>query len=69
MSVFPARRPVHGSRSFARVVEAGRGKEDRLAQGSYRALREQEERARLEENRERMKQEGAGDSYLPDFLR
>ena len=48
--------------SVAIVVEAGPGKEDRLASGSYRALRERERQTRTPAA-------GADDSYLPDFLR
>ena len=49
------------------VIEAGEGKEDRLMQGSYIALRESEtqERAKLRQQQE----PGAGDGYLPDFLK
>lgn len=48
-------------------VEAGEGKEDRLIRGSYTRLREQE-RARREGQQERLRPDGAADSYLPDFL-
>lgn len=48
------------------IVEAGPGKEDRLAHGSYRALR-QHEREKKEEQRKKEQKKG-GDSYLPDFL-
>lgn len=49
-------------RSSAIIIEAGPGKEDRLASGSYRLLREQE-RASQSPTAEGM------DSYLPDFLK
>jgi ferredoxin len=45
-------------------VDAGPGKEDRISHGSYRALREQERKARAAEQAP-----AAGDSYLPDFLK
>jgi ferredoxin len=48
--------------SVAIVVEAGPGKEDRLASGSYLALREQERRTKAAAP-------AAEDAYLPDFLR
>jgi ferredoxin len=48
--------------SVAIVVEAGPGKEDRIATGSYRALREEEQKQRAPEP-------AAADAYLPDFLR
>ncbi len=49
------------------VIEAGEGKEDRLMQGSYIALREAEaqDRAKLRQQQE----PAAGDGYLPDFLK
>jgi len=50
------------------VVIAGPGNEDRLSHGSYLALREAERRQR-EEERKGLQLKGAGDSYLPDFLR
>ncbi len=50
------------------VVEAGEGKEDRLIHGSYRALREAEQRERQLEQQKRQQESGTGDSYLPDFL-
>jgi len=43
--------------------------EDRLMQGSYLALREEEERKRQEEQRKLQEQSGDGNSYLPDFIK
>ncbi len=48
--------------SSAIVVEAGPGKEDRMASGSYLALREQE-------RKQNVPAPGAADSYLPSFLK
>lgn len=48
--------------SSAIVVEAGPGKEDRMATGSYLVLREQERKRSLPAS-------GAADSYLPSFLK
>ena len=48
--------------SSAIVVEAGPGKEDRMASGSYLALREQE-------RKQNVPVPGAADSYLPSFLK
>jgi ferredoxin len=56
-------------RDTAIRVEAGDGREDRLAKGSYVALREQEGRRRQAELGKRMREEGATDEYLPDFLK
>ena len=51
-------------------VVAGPGKEDRLMKGSYCALREKEQKKKAEELRKLQKQSsGAGDTYLPDFLK
>lgn len=50
------------------IVEAGEGKEDRLMSGSYLALREAEQRKRLEASRQNEAESG-GDAYLPDFLK
>jgi len=50
-------------------VRAGEGMEDRLMQGSYLALREEEERKRQEEQRKLQEQSGDGNSYLPDFIK
>jgi NAD-dependent dihydropyrimidine dehydrogenase PreA subunit len=50
-------------------VVAGPGKEDRLMSGSYRALREAERREREAERQKREGAPGAGDSYLPGFLK
>jgi ferredoxin len=47
------------------IIRAGEGKEDRLASGSYLALRAAEEQSRAEQK----KQTGGGESYLPDFLK
>jgi ferredoxin len=48
------------------VIEAGEGKEDRIAAGSYRERRAAEERAR----QERMRRAGPPDGgYLPDELK
>jgi len=49
------------------VVRAGRGKEDRLAQGSYLELRRAEERRRRRQQQQRLDDTGGG-AYLPDFL-
>jgi ferredoxin len=43
--------------------------QDRLHSGSYRALREAEERTRQAEMQQRLQDSGAGDGYLPDFLK
>ena len=48
--------------SSAIVVEAGPGKEDRMATGSYRALRKRE-------NQTKSSASEANESYLPDFLK
>ncbi|MCX5674492.1 MAG: 4Fe-4S binding protein [Planctomycetota bacterium] len=50
-------------------VAAGPGKEDRLMTGSYLALREAERRDREAQRQKREGAPGAGDSYLPDFLK
>ncbi|NQT17301.1 MAG: 4Fe-4S binding protein [Planctomycetes bacterium] len=50
-------------------VEAGPGKEDRLLRGSYVALRDEEQRKREEERRKLLGESGAGEDYLPDFLK
>jgi ferredoxin len=52
--------------SAIRVV-AGPGREDRMAAGSYRALREAERAAREEGLRAREREAGGGE-YFPDFL-
>jgi coenzyme F420-reducing hydrogenase gamma subunit len=49
------------------VVEAGEGKEDRLAEGSYVALRERERQERERRKRELL-DPGAEGGYLPGFL-
>jgi NAD-dependent dihydropyrimidine dehydrogenase PreA subunit len=49
-------------------VEAGEGKEDRLMRGSYRALRQAEQRKREEAQRKLRETNGTGAGYLPDFL-
>lgn len=46
------------------VIEAGPGKEDRLMDGSYRELRDEEQRAR-----EAQQPSTPAPDYLPDFLR
>jgi ferredoxin len=51
------------------VVEAGEGKEDRLMQGSYVALREEGERRRQQEQRKLLEESGTEEGYLPDFLK
>jgi ferredoxin len=51
------------------VVQAGEGREDRLRYGSYIALRAAEQRQREREQSTYLKDEDAGDSYLPDFLK
>ena len=48
-------------------VEAGEGREDRIARGSYRALRAAERQAREEE--ERRTGTSGDQEYLPDFLK
>jgi len=47
-------------------IEAGEGKEDRLMDGSYVALRRQVERQR-QQQRQRFHQRGGSSEYLPDF--
>jgi len=49
------------------LVEAGQGKEDRLLEGSYVRLRE-EERRRRKERREQLQPDGDSEMFLPDFL-
>jgi ferredoxin len=51
------------------AVVAGPGKEDRMMTGSYLALRQAERRKRAEEQQGLLEQQGATDTYLPDFLR
>ncbi|MCH5374384.1 MAG: hypothetical protein JJ992_10425, partial [Planctomycetes bacterium] len=50
------------------VVKAGDGNEDRLIDGSYRALRDAEQRDRQLEQQKRLDEAGIENSYLPDFL-
>jgi NAD-dependent dihydropyrimidine dehydrogenase PreA subunit len=50
------------------IIRAGEGKEDRLASGSYVALRAAEAQQRAAEQKARV-QDAGGDSYLPDFLK
>ena len=50
------------------IIHAGDGHEDRLLNGSYRALREEEQRQRATQQRAVIEQSGGADSYLPDFL-
>ncbi len=45
-------------------VQAGRGREDRIMRGSYRALRQAEEKAR----QQRLLRQRGGQTYLPGFL-
>jgi NAD-dependent dihydropyrimidine dehydrogenase PreA subunit len=49
-------------------MEAGEGKEDRLAEGSYVSLRQEEARRRKEEQKARLRHRDGQDGYLPDFL-
>jgi NAD-dependent dihydropyrimidine dehydrogenase PreA subunit len=49
------------------VIEAGPGKEDRLARGSYIELRRAEAERRRKEQQQRIEETGGG-GYLPDFL-
>ena len=44
------------------IIEAGKGKEDRLMSGSYQALRDQEA------NEKKAKSKSNDGSYLPEFL-
>ena len=55
-------------RETAILVEAGRGKEDRLLEGSYVQLREEEQRRRRRDRREQLRPDGEAEVYLPDFL-
>lgn len=55
-------------RESAIVVRAGQGREDRIGSGSYRALREQERRAKAIQARP-SESMPADDGYLPDFLK
>lgn len=51
------------------VIEAGPGKEDRLLEGSYVALREEEQRVREQQRRQMFEASGSSDNgYLPEFL-
>jgi len=56
-------------RKTAILVEAGEGKEDRVMDGSYVALREARERRKREADEARTRETGATAEYLPDFLR
>lgn len=57
-------------RQAAIVVQTGSGREDRLMQGSYLALREAERRQRQTPKSETpTSQKSGGDDYLPDFLK
>ncbi|MBT6153207.1 MAG: 4Fe-4S binding protein [Planctomycetaceae bacterium] len=49
------------------IIEAGEGREDRLLNGSYVALRKDEERQRAAEQEKQNVE--TPDSYLPDFLK
>ncbi len=51
------------------LIQAGPGKEDRIASGSYLALRAAEERQREAERGEQTDPEADSGSYLPDFLK
>jgi ferredoxin len=51
------------------IVRAGEGREDRLLDGSYLALREAEHKERLMLAPTTPASEAAGDDYLPDFLK
>jgi hypothetical protein len=51
------------------VVKAGQGKDDRLMQGSYVALRQEEQRQRERQQKELLEQSGSEGGYLPDFLK
>ena len=51
------------------VVQAGKGKEDRLRTGSYIALREAEKRKRQQNQRDLQRHEASGSDYLPTFLK
>lgn len=51
------------------LIQAGPGKEDRIASGSYLALRAAEERQREAERGAEAESDADGGSYLPDFLK
>jgi len=50
------------------IIEAGKGKEDRMHRGSYIALREAEEAERKARIQQQNEESDNGGSYLPDFL-
>jgi len=50
-------------------IEAGAGKEDRIMNGSYLALREEERKRRREDQEKLLDQKSSGSDYLPDFLK
>jgi polyferredoxin len=50
-------------------VAAGEGKEDRLVKGSYLALQKERARRKQEKEKARRPPDGAGNEYLPDFLK
>ena len=51
------------------LIQAGPGKEDRIASGSYLALRAAEKRKREAEREEQAEPEADSGGYLPDFLK
>ena len=51
------------------IIEAGEGKEDRLMNGSYISLREQERKTRQQQQEKLLRKSGGTESYLPDFLK
>jgi MauM/NapG family ferredoxin protein len=51
------------------IVRAGEGREDRLRDGSYLALRQAEQQQRQREKDAYLKVDDSGESYLPDFLK
>ncbi len=51
------------------VVEAGMGRDDRIREGSYAELRQEEAKRRTRERKKRVEGTGVRDSYLPDFLK
>ncbi len=59
----------HSLGESAIIIKAGPGKEDRIAAGSYLALRAAEERQREAQQQEQPESESDSDSYLPDFLK
>src|SRR5262249_53115476 len=49
------------------IIHAGEGKEDRLMNGSYIALREAEERERA--GKRKQSSSSGSETYLPDFIK